>query len=358
MKKRDIKIDILKAFGIFAVVIGHCLSPTNTAARIIYLINLPIFFIVAGYLYDDKASDSNDIWNFFSKKLKRFWIYYFTYNTFLVLFHNVFIDLKIISAVYEKYYLKDIVFGILNSALFISNEPFSAAMWFIPVMMITMVLFNVINYYCSKFKKKEIVRLILVLICMVTGLYLTKHNMNIGLHYQTCFVVMPFVYAGFLFKKVKFSKIKLWKNLLLTVIIIITTFVSMKYIPGKVDMASNYLWNPFVFYIIACGLTYLLYFACNLFTKLPLQRSIIRLFKYIGEHTIPIMCLHFVTIKLVDIIYINVISHEYDILANFPFSYNKLLPFYLLVSIILPILLELIIKKVRMIILKKFEKRN
>lgn len=43
MKKRNVKIDILKAFGIFVVVIGHCLSPTNIAARLIYLINLPIF---------------------------------------------------------------------------------------------------------------------------------------------------------------------------------------------------------------------------------------------------------------------------------------------------------------------------
>lgn len=215
-------------------------------------------------------------------------------------------------------------------------------MWFIPVMMITMVLFNAINYYCSKFKKKEIIRLILVLICMIIGLYLTKYNMNIGLHYQTCFVVMPFVYVGFLFKKVKFNKIKLWQNLLLTVIIIIIAFVSMKYIPGKVDMASNYLWNPFMFYILAC----------DLLVKLLLQGNIIRLFKYIGEHTMPIMCMHFVTIKLVDTIYINVISHEYDILANFPFSYNKLLPFYLLASIVLPISLEAVVKKIKIAILK------
>lgn len=201
MKKRDVKLDVLKCFGIIAVVCGHCLSSIHVISKFIYLINLPIFFLVAGYLYKDKSiQESNDIWSFFGKKLKRFWIYYFLYNSFLVLFHNIFIDLGIISELYHKYYLKDMVFGIMNSALFISNEPFSAAMWFIPVMIITMVLFNVINYHASKYKKKEIVRFLLVLASMIIGLYLTKNNMNIGLHYQTCFVVMPFVYVGFLFK--------------------------------------------------------------------------------------------------------------------------------------------------------------
>ena len=351
MKNRNVRLDILKCFGIITVVCGHCLAPSNVLSKLMYLVNLPLFFFVAGYLYKSKNSNNerDDIWYFFGKKVKRFWIYYFGYGLFLVLFHNIFLDLGILPSFYPRYYIRDFLFGILNAGLFISNELFSSAMWFIPVMIISIVLFKAIDYNSAKLKHSEVFRFLFVIFSMLIGIYLNDKNINIGLHYQTSFVVLPFIYIGFLFKKIKFDKIKSSFNISILIITIVCTYFCIMNIDGKIDMAHNNLWNPFLFYILPSLIAYSLYYLSGLIRN----KRIISIISYVGEHTIPIMCLHFVVIKVIDLVYIKLVTHNNQILSAFPYSYDKLLIVYLIAGIVIPIIIEYIINKVVHLFKKK-----
>lgn len=52
MKNRNNVIDIMRAFAIIFVVIGHC-SNDSFLNRYIYLFHLPLFFLISGYLYKE-----------------------------------------------------------------------------------------------------------------------------------------------------------------------------------------------------------------------------------------------------------------------------------------------------------------
>lgn len=50
-KKENKVINVMKFFGILYVVAGHCINQANLISQIIYLINLPLFFIISGYFF-------------------------------------------------------------------------------------------------------------------------------------------------------------------------------------------------------------------------------------------------------------------------------------------------------------------
>ena len=57
MKKRNLVVDIMRAVGIILVVLGHSEISNSFAIRFIYLFHLPLFFVLSGYLYNDKGGE-------------------------------------------------------------------------------------------------------------------------------------------------------------------------------------------------------------------------------------------------------------------------------------------------------------
>jgi len=340
MKKMRNDISIMKFIGIVFVVIGHCTYGTGAISSFIYLLNLPIFFFIAGYLYKD---NNEEPWIFFGKKVGRFWKYYFVYNLIFVLLHNVFIRIGILSNIYSYYSFENFLFGIFNSMLFISNEPFSSAMWFIPVLIMSLTIFNAISFYVKN--NNEVVRSIFILVLTVLGIVLTNLDINIGLHYQTSLLVLPFIYFGYLLKKYKFRvyKNKIF-NILPLILTTIVTFIVIRVIPGRVDMSQNVLWNPFLFYLLSCSLIISIFIFLQLFTNFE-KKTILEPFTYIGNNTMSIMCFHLMFIKIVDLISIKMFKIVEGELSIFPFSSQKLIILYVIFSIILSILFGNIVDK-------------
>ena len=346
LKKENVTINIMKFFGIFYVVLGHCISPNTLISKIIYFINLPLFFIISGYFFKDgEYKDKKEIFLYLGNKIGRFWKSYFIYGSLLVLFHNIFYKMQILDNVsYTLYNFDDFIFGIFNSALFISNELFSAAMWFIPVLIMGLTLFYTMQFYSKKFVMPNLFMFFLVLLSFIIGIYLNVKNINIGLHYHTSFYIIPFIYIGYLLRKYDILNKLNDKKVFLSIISIFILLIITWFVPGRPDIANNVLWNPIFYYISAILMFYLTYLLSNMiFKKAP--HGIIKIFNYIGKHTISIMCLHLVFIKLYDYIYINLISKDFSILSNFTTSYSKFWIIYTLTGIIGPLLLEFIFIK-------------
>ena len=51
VSKRELWIDILRGIGILLVVLGHTNPPFK---RIIYSFHIPLFFILSGFLWNDR----------------------------------------------------------------------------------------------------------------------------------------------------------------------------------------------------------------------------------------------------------------------------------------------------------------
>lgn len=338
--KRNKIIDLMKSIGILLVVIGHC-SKNIFLNRFIYIFHLPLFFLISGYLYNEK--NSKEPWNFVGQKIKKFVTLYILYGSFLVVFRNIFIQMGILNV--PKYKLGDIIIGILNSCLFQSIEPFSAAMWFIPILLVSLIVYNfitnlVINIKDSK--EKEIKRTIIILLITILGIYLNNKNYNIGLHYQTVFVIMPFIHLGQIIKL--YFKDKLYPNLLVSFITIIITILCLLKLNGGVELSINQIWNPFIFYVLGSLLIYVVYTICFYLDKFSKIASI---FEYIGKNTFQIMCLHIVSFKVLDYIVINCFTKNYVILSNFTISYEKLFIGYIIIGITLPLIFVYLLKKLK-----------
>lgn len=87
-------INILKAFAIILVILGHCLvyyqsiqsfhnSIFDISKIIIYRVHVPLFFVISGYLCHEKPLSV-----FFPQKIKRILIPFFTFSVLKLLYSN------------------------------------------------------------------------------------------------------------------------------------------------------------------------------------------------------------------------------------------------------------------------------
>lgn len=343
MKNRNQVIDILRAIGIVLVVLGHC-TDNVFLSRFVYIFHLPLFFLISGYLYKEVCCDAP--WEYIGLRMKNYLKAYVIYNGILVILHNVFYYMDLLQST-TVYNLNDITIKFLDSFLFTSTEAFAAALWFIPVLLASLIIFNFIYYITrSVDKNKEIERAIIIVLCTLLGIYLNRNNLSLGLHYQTSLVVLPFIYIGQLVRKHGLEAIKI--NKLLALLIVVITLLTIKFIPGRVDLSQNNLWHSYLFYPLSIGMLYVTYvigFVVNQHFK-----KITNILVYIGIRTLPIMGLHIVCYKLLDFIVIHLFTKNYDVLPRFTVSYSQFWPIYTIVGIIGPLLFLYCIEKIKIIV--------
>lgn len=346
-------LDFMKAIGIILVVLGHC-NFYPFLNRFIYLFHLPLFFLISGYLYHEK--DSNEPWLFIGKKLQRFLPLYICYASFFVLFHNVFVSMGILDSTLLIYPIGKIVTGILDSFLFHTVEPYAAAMWFIPVLFVSLVVYNFITYLVRNVqnnKEKEIKRTFIIFLFTLLGLYLNYRNFNIGHHYQTVFVVLPFLHTGQLIQL--YFKEKLKPNILLSFIFLVIAILCLIYIEGGVELSQNQTWNPVLFYSLSHMLIYTVYTFCYYISHwLP---KVTRLFVYIGKNTFPIMCLHILCFKIFDFFWIHFVTKDYGRLFYFTVSYYDLWYLYIFFGVVLPLVGVFVSNWIKSYFILKYNKR-
>ncbi|OQY37890.1 MAG: hypothetical protein B6226_04480 [Candidatus Cloacimonetes bacterium 4572_65] len=171
MRKNTVKwIDSLKGLGIILVVLGHCL-PTNTViTNFIYSFHIPLFFFISGYLYNTEKY-SHNLPLFFKNKFRRLIIPYFayaffTYAIWLLVGRNFGVN-KLLDVEPAKP-LIGIFFG--NG---IDNYlVFNIALWFLPALFSTSLLYTIIDRYIPK----HIPKLISLLLLGVLGFLDSKFS--------------------------------------------------------------------------------------------------------------------------------------------------------------------------------------
>ena len=282
---RQTWIDAVKGFGILLVILGHTFNVNSLICKFIYSFHMPMFFIVAGYLFNNKKYGDMKITKYIKIKAKSYLFPYFIYsfiNLVLQIFWNLFFYKKFIGV---KQIL-DYVFAILYCYAGESRMPNCSSVWFLMCLFWASMLFWIINKYAEKFT--FIFAALSLCISYCIGLFI---DFRLPFNLPTAFMAVFFMWLGLLLKKYdligKVSGLNAQGYTFLFVIVVIFGLIA-GYFNIQVGMNENNYGNLMLFLLSSI----LLSFAVMIFSnRIRFFRN--RYFIYLGKNTMLIIGFNF-----------------------------------------------------------------
>lgn len=342
--KRDAYIDVVKGITIISIVIGHAswdlkfpFGVTIEIGKFVYLYHISTFLFCSGYLYNN---EKNDLWSYVSRRFQSIYMPYLVYIWFYYLFRNILIHLGVIEG--QPY-------GIINSILYFSNAvclvgggELLSAFWFIPMMFFNISIFAVIICLSSKIDNrifKILMRVITICAIGLVGIISVENGLGILYNLQISYLLLPVTALGFCARKIDIKKYCNTIGIVISVAIMIY-IIEKDY--GYIELSRNMIINRRLFYPVTC---------ISIFFVLCLAKQIMKIemlkngLSIVGRYSYDIMAMHFLAIKLVDIIVCHMIG-RHDLLSNFPHSFENIWLVYYIVGVVLPIIIRILFNKV------------
>lgn len=286
-------IDILKGLAIFFVVFGHTINPASYMAKVVFSFHMPIFFIIAGYLFNfEKYKSSFN--NFFKGKVVRLILPYFMSVILFLLFYLVyqspkpFIDTP--SSAILNIFKSDIIgalygVGTVNSFNIVPVGP----LWFVVCLFCAEVVF----YFLLKFTRNWNIFLQYILYFVLSYLgIIVGQKIFLPWSFDVSLVAIFFVFIGFEMKRKnfiekfsnnKFTNYYLFLLLVVWFILMNNSFISM----------NERTYNNFVYaYIAAISVSVLLFTLCYKIQNLKYLTFVNKMVSYIGSETMIILLMH------------------------------------------------------------------
>lgn len=199
MKTRNYTLDNAKAFAIFVVVLAHVLRDGRYFTYFVPAA-VPVFFLLSGITYHHGSS----FLNFILKKIKTIVVpYLFAGVISIIIF--AFLGRYASNLLHEDIattkVLPNILFLLYGSGKS-GHMKWNNSLWFLPCLMVIMLLVYLIETIVAKLKKSRfhslIIRIILSLFCLSIGLYLTRKLNGIALcwHIETALCNVIFTEIG------------------------------------------------------------------------------------------------------------------------------------------------------------------
>lgn len=339
--------NIVKGISILSIVIGHC---CYFLVPFVYLYHLAIFFFVSGYFYSEEKYGDNPNLLIINRAQKN-WPKYAFFCIVFILLHNLMVNkgLLLNTVAYSR---TEMIINIINSMFFITTEDMCGALWFIPVLLIANAFFGYIIYFskklCSEFsiseEYKDAFIIFMCILCGIVGLFLNNSNIYVLFHSETSFLVIPLIAVGYYTKEKIADLSKILKFALFIPVVLLLYYFAYK-MNLFINLSSNVIGSLYLFYPISFIGIYFVLFLSKIVYFVPYLSRII---KDAGEYSFEIMASHFFVIKCVDFMYakFNGIV-DGNIYGIYPYAFKQLWPYYVILSIIIPILLMKIIHSIK-----------
>jgi fucose 4-O-acetylase-like acetyltransferase len=264
MAQRIVWIDIAKGIGIFLVIVGHLISPGNILYHWICSFHMPLFFFLSGIC----LKNDRNYGDFIVRRMKSLLLPYLFFGILITIME---LGLHSFSEIFDNLRIRLFNYG---------------AMWFIPVLFVTELLFFPVSKINNRF-----MLVIILLISAVIGWKLSDISLSTPLAMSTCFSALFFYGLGFLNQRfIQCLQSKKYFLFLFTGIHIILLFLWNT----EIVMAANEIPQPIINYSSAIVGLVAFCLASNLLTKVKwvggvnIYKSII----YTGFNTLIILCLH------------------------------------------------------------------
>lgn len=288
LDKRDETLDIAKGIGILLVVLGHCPQVWNPLKQWIYAFHMPLFFLVAGMVWDRYTHEKRGFLtgSFLLKKAKRLLLPCFLWGVLYMLVG--FVRARSITPMGFAY----LIYG---SQAGFSKADSLTSLWFLPCMFVSVCLFEGLQQAVHNKKGYTWILAALSIVFAAIGVLLPKLSGGYPWSIDVSMLALALMICGFLLKD-KFRKLTqhFWTTLLTSLIclgILTATYrLNLDYISiNNADMAGRYFGNPALYLLDAlCGSLFALTASALLKTVKRVKPVLARM----GSHTIPILLIH------------------------------------------------------------------
>lgn len=337
-------ITIAKAIGIILMVVGHSGCP-QVLFKFIYLFHMPLFFFCSGIFYKEMMS-SDAATLFLKKRIKGLYVPFLKWSVLFLLLHNVFMFVGIYNPYYgyeggSSYYsVPDILYK-LFIILFTMHgyEELLGGFWFIRALFITSVIiavFSLLLKMCSKYKYE-----LLCLIFLLFTIFLRRVAPDIEFWREISMGTLGafFYMSGYLLMRYK----RYWQNIYGTILCCFILFLSYFYFKDGISMGCGYN-KVLPFSISAVSGSVLTICISNAIER---RLTIVkRVLFHIGNHTLDILALHFLSFRFVSYIIVMLFGVDVVHVAEHPVIKDVNIPhscwwiLYCVIGIVLPLLIN------------------
>lgn len=329
MNRRNIELDILKGITIVLMVAGHAEFPLK---KYVYLFHMAVFVMASGYFFNSKYSKTaKSIRELLIKRLKSLWFPYFWANSLFIFLNNAFIKLNIYTtnpdilflntetyapnSISHTYGLLEIIKRICRVAILEGGTQIGGALWFLSMMFKLTMVYCIIGFlFNSIFSEKWVhVSQTVVSVCFLYLGWRLGREKVYAFGLARVFSVYILFHIGHLISNFK-SNIKIDQYNVLTIgISILGLYIIGEF--GDVELSTNYYTNPIV--LVAGGVLgwLLIYSLSSMLAQLYTAQN---MFTRIGQNTLPILILHLLCFKLVNIIIVILMHDDLFWIAAFP----------------------------------------
>ena len=335
-------ITIAKAIGIVLMVIGHSGCP-QLLFKFIYLFHMPLFFFCSGIFYREMLS-KDSVTIFLKKKVRGLYVPFVKWSVFFLFLHNLLLAVGVYNSHYgfeggsHFYSVYDMLWR-LSMILFTMTgyEDLLGGFWFIRSLFISCLLIALVSYILRfSFKYKH------ELICfffLIITIFLRKFVPDIEFFREVSmgsFGAM-FYMVGYLLNPYT----RFWQNRYGAVACCLSLLFFIYFFRSGVSMGCGYN-KVLPFSLSAVSGTMLTIYVSKLIEK---RFSILKCFLYyIGNHTLEILALHFLSFKLVSYLIVLLygfdIAHiaEHPVIKTISVSVSHWWILYTIVGIVVPLL--------------------
>lgn len=230
MKMRDQSLDILRGMGIFFMVFDH-IGWGTVVHTYIQSFHMPLFFIVSGYLWKNEKLSG-----LVQKRFKTLLIPY-------VFFAAIYLAIQTILALGRENSFLDSLRAVVLYPSDMSNMPIAPALWFLPCMFLTSIVYSLLSRLSFKLKT-----LIIVGISSLGMLYSSLVDTMLPFTIEPMTVALGFMLVGELIKK-KQELVMRWLDKLWLVLIVLIVEAILAMINKSVDLRSARYHNCILYFL-------------------------------------------------------------------------------------------------------------
>lgn len=304
-------IAIAKALGIILMVAGHSGCPT-IICNFLYTFHMPLFFFFSGYFF--KAIMNIDSYKAFCKrKVLGLYFPYIKWSIGFLIFHNIFYNVNIYNDITQShpYQISDYIIHTIKAIFMIDYELLIRPFWFIKELLFASICIATISLLFNRFQSQLHISILLIITLIVSIISKSAPNIPLLGDISLLFFSMAYLYSGGIFRQYEdhFSV----SSLLFVVLFIITLIGSISF-SSPIDMRYTTAKNILPYYFIS--LTGILMVIC--ISKKLDKNTLSYFLYYVGNHTMPILALNLLTLKIGNLIKICIYNMPIDYLSSYP----------------------------------------
>ena len=330
---RNNTVTIAKAIGIVLVVMAHAMNPEWISWKVIYTFHMPLFFLLSGYCFNEKYLDDARL--FFVRKIKGIYVPFVVYSLVFLSLHNVFCKWHVLEAD-SVFGWRDFVWVVGRIVTRMSHdECLLGTFWFLKELFLGNVFFYIVLRLLKRNKTMTVVVLFLITVLFViTGWRIPYFGIG-----KTTFYASTFIAFGCFCREYISAFRKWWCYVvaIASVAIYISCF-------DHVAMGGQTIVTLVPYTVCALGGSLVVFAISDRLNGIFHSEAALCIggVQFVGNQTLKIMALHFLSFKLVTFLLIKVYALPIDRLVAHPvmmeYSEKGWWLLYTLTGVALPLL--------------------